>query len=71
MSRRRRGKVKRDDQTLIVRDWDKDEFDPYSIAVSTVLESMEGLWFESADAKLETDVNNHVQSMKRKIQEML
>lgn len=68
---RRRGKVKRDSQTLLSRDWDKDEFDPYSIAVSTVLESMEGLWFESDDTKLEKEVNDHVQTIKRKIQEML
>lgn len=48
-----------------------DEDVTYSIAVDCILTALDGLWFTSDDYGLEADVNDHVQSMKRKIQEML
>jgi hypothetical protein len=57
--------------TLADRDWDLDEIDVSTIAVDTILEALEGLWFETDDPVLERDVNDLVQSYKRQIQEML
>lgn len=59
---------------LAPRNWESDGPDDnleYNIAVSCVLEALEGLWFDSDDYEVEQAVNNHVQSLKRKIQEML
>lgn len=85
MARRKRGKVIKEakyglnprvvaeDRTVILaeRDWDSDELDPYTMAVDTILEALEGLWFDTDDFQLETQVNQHVQSLKQKIQGML
>lgn len=86
MGRKRRGRVRKDVThknntglpaamppmvTLADRDWDLDEIDVSTIAVDTILEALEGLWFETDDPVLERDVNDLVQSYKRQIQEML
>lgn len=44
---------------------------PYRLAVECVLTALDGLWFTSDDPLLEEEVNDHVQAMKRKIQESL
>lgn len=80
--RNRRGRIVRDGATrpwkmdssasvLAARDWDLDEWDPKGIAVSCILEALEGLWFDADDPKDEHEVNEHLQAMKQKIQEIL
>lgn len=81
MSRGRRGRIRKDipstetdrSSVLLVedRDWDSDEFSAYDIAVSTILEALEGLWFDSDDFETEREVNEHVQKIKKEIQENL
>jgi hypothetical protein len=75
---RRRGRVIKEVAPTQLKLADLDEGDsdypdqtPYDFAVACVLEALEGLWFESSDVILERDVNDHVQKIKRQIQETL
>lgn len=78
----RRGRVRKDIKDVvalgteaILADWELDSDGPvtseYDWAVMTVLEALEGLWFEAADPVVENAVNVHVQRIKKQIQESL
>lgn len=54
-----------------LRDWDSDEWDAYGIAVSCVLEALEGLWFDADDPKVEREINDHISQIKEKIQKAI
>ncbi len=80
---RRRGRIRKDitgapdgqrlrsDIVLKQRDWDSDEIDPYTMAVDTVLEALEGIWMDIDDPGLEREVNDHIASIKEKIQKAI
>lgn len=59
----------------VLASWELDSDGPvtseYDWAVMTVLEALEGLWFEAADPVVENAVNVHVQRIKKQIQESL
>lgn len=68
------GAVGMESIALAPRDWDSDDPDEnleYTIAVSCILEALEGVWFDADEYEVEQAVNEHVQKLKKKIQEML